>query len=879
MTVYDSLYINLKIQGYYYLGNIANNDKIFICLKENMHKLKLFFSWQSDTKDNHKIIGNSLMNACNEIRAEKVYDINYDESTWNRSGSPIIDSTVIEKAKDCDLFVADLTPIETSGTKDLPNPNVMYELGVAKSNLTDESILMLYTGKVEAARMPFDINHHRLSKFSDAHITEYLKLMAEHATKNPRHHSLFDESDKQLFLFSNYNINKNISSGKYLPNVFLENRSIKQHLRDFVAPYPFAKLVLERCDMIDTYHTNRNRKFRGEAPFVFDVTDFESFVAEEEIGTFYKGAKLLENYLVKKNNELFSGRDNYYLRSSKYGKLISHMQHISSKLLLITASAGQGKTNQICDLVYNVLIKRRIPFVFLNGYEIDANDIFSTFASYMLPGTNMSFDEVIKNTVTYCKYRRNPIILIIDGLNENPKPDIFCRNLAVFMEKVLQYDCVKVIMTCRSEYYKEFFTDFDAAFKERMLKMENLNEHHNKDEQRHLIQSYLQYFNIHAEFSEHVEESLCNDLLMLRIFCEANKNKSLGYVYSINKEVVFAEYYEIMKHKLVDKVFNEEHYRLEANLVDNFVMNIVQYMIEKNTVFNAPLSHLQKNLTEQENSIFNRFLDENILLRKDLTPELKGPFSRNEVVNFTYDSFRDYLISTYLLDVVEPNDYTEFEALVREYTRAGHQLREGLTPFLFVHARSSQIDNAIKLISSLDWYEEIFEMYIWDVDDLLITQDDILLVKLILASDQPVYMAKRLIFFGHWNSELYPKLNIRVLLEYLAELNDEDLANFLDRIWPQTTDGYKIYGKKKSERTLFLESIERQLSDTNFTQHKDFHNLYELLLYLVPFSDSLARKIFCEYYNKFIPIDMLKRVEAECNSDKLKSIIHQMKIK
>ena len=431
-----------------------------------MRKLKLFFSWQSDTKDNHKKISQALMNACDEIRAEGIYDIDYDESTWNRSGSPVIDSTVVEKAKKCDLFVADLTPIETSGTKDLPNPNVMYELGVAKNNLTDESILMLYTGSIEATRMPFDINHHRLSKFSNTHIAEYIRLM-------------------------------------------------------------------------------------------------------------------------------------------------------------------------------------------------------------------------------------------------------------------------------------------------------------------------------------------------LRIFCEANKNKSLGHVHSINKEVVFAEYYEIMKHKLVDKVFNEEHHRLEANHIDNFVMNIVQYMIEKNTVFNVPLSHLQKYLTEQEKSIFNRFLDENILLSKDLTPERKGPFSHNEVVNFTYDSFRDYLISTYLLDVVESNDFSRFETLVKEYTRTGHQLREGLTPFLFVHARSSQNDKAIKLISNLNWYEEIFEMYIWDIDDILITQDDILLVKSILASDQPEYMAMKLIFGGHWNSELYPKLNIRVLLEYLAELNDKDLANFLDRIWPQTADRYKIYEKRNLKGFYF----------------------------------------------------------------------------
>ena len=841
-----------------------------------MHKLKLFFSWQSDTKGNHEKIGQALQNACDDIRAEGDYDIIYDESTWNRSGSPVIDSTVVEKAKNCDIFIADLTPIATSGTKDLPNPNVMYELGVAKSNLTDNSILMLYTGNVDVARMPFDINHHRLSRFSITHITEYIRLMAENAVLHPRHHSLFDEPDKQVFLYYNHNVQKNISSGKYLPNVFLENRRIKQHLRDFVAPYPFAKLLLERCDMIDTYRTNRNRKFRHKDPFVFDVTPYKGFVAEENLGDFYKGGKLLENYLAEKNKEQFDERRAFRLETSKYGKLTSHMQHILSKLLLITTSAGQGKTNLICDLVNNVLLKRRIPFVYLNGYEIDANDIFGSFASNMLPGTNMAFDEVIQNAVTYCKYRRSPIILIIDGLNENPMPDVFSRNLVVFIEKVLQYDCVKVILTCRSEYYKEFFADFDAVFGNRMLKMENINKHYNKSEQRRLIDNYLQYFNIHAIIPEHIVEVLCNDLLLLRIFCEANKDKSIGCVHNINKEAVFAEYYEIMKHKLVDKVYNEEHYKLDASRIDTFVMRIVQYMVENNTVFNVPLSYLLQYLTEPEQRIFNRFLDENILLRKDLTPEQKGPFSRNEVVNFTYDSFRDYLISTYLLDVVESNNYSKFETLVKEYTATGHQLREGLTPFLFVHTRNTQNEKAIKLISSLDWYRNIFEFCVWDIDDALITNSDIALVKSILASDHPRYVADRLILWRRWNTKHYPTLNIHVLLGFLSELDDKDLDNFLDRAWPQSISQHYTGKEESSERNQLFEFMKGLLGNNGFTKHEDFHNLYELLLYLIPFSDSTAKDVYQEYQNQFKNIEMLERVMNECSSDVLKLTIHKM---
>ena len=76
-----------------------------------------------------------------------------------------------------------------------------------------------------------------------------------------------------------------------------------------------------------------------------------------------------------------------------------------------------------------MLIKRQIPFVYINGYEIDAENIGDSFAKIMFPETNQSFDYILGEVATYCKYKRSPIILIIDGLNENPKPDIFSRNL------------------------------------------------------------------------------------------------------------------------------------------------------------------------------------------------------------------------------------------------------------------------------------------------------------------------------------------------------------------------------------------------------------------------------------------------------------------
>ena len=333
-----------------------------------MYKLTLFFSWQSDTPGNHRIIKNALIKACDTIRNEGTYDIAYDESTWNESGSPVIEKTVNDKAKSCDIFVADVTPVGTIGKKDLPNPNVMFELGISKGHHIDNVILMLYTGDVKAEKMPFDINHHRLTKFSEKNITEFVRMMAEIAANNPRHISVFDTNDR--FLFYDRNIRKNIDSGKYLPDVFLDERVLKQHLRDFVAPYHFCKLVLDRCEMFDTFHTNKILAIWGKPRFHFDINEYKDCVAQESIADFYAKANNLKDYLRSEYETLYNYHLYNCLEYRKYETEYEHLKFITGKLLLITSSAGQGKTNLVCDLADNV---------FSQGHQVRRGIVSSHF--------------------------------------------------------------------------------------------------------------------------------------------------------------------------------------------------------------------------------------------------------------------------------------------------------------------------------------------------------------------------------------------------------------------------------------------------------------------------------------------------------------------
>ena len=839
-----------------------------------MYKLTLFFSWQSDTPGNHRLIREGLIKACDEIRIEGVYDIMYDESTWDKSGSPVIEKTVNDKAKSCDIFVADVTPVATIGKKDLPNPNVMFELGISKGHHIDDVILMLYTGDVEAEKMPFDINHNRLTKFSGKNITEFLRMMAEKAVANPRHLSIFDKNDR--FLFYDRNVRKNIDSGKYLPDVFLDERVLKQHLRDFVAPYHFCKLVLDRCEMFDTSHTNKILAIWGKPRFHFDINEYKDCVAQESIADFYVKANNLKGYLRSKHELLYSYNLYNCLEYRKYETEHDHLKFITGKLLLITSSAGQGKTNLICDLADNVLIRRQIPFVYINGYEIDAENIGDSFAKIMYPEAKYSFDYILNEIATYCRYKRSPIILMIDGLNENPKPDIFSRNLELFLDAVLQYDCVKVIMTCRTEYYKECFASLDKYFQNQILRIENLNQELSSEKETQLLYNYINYFRISVSFTDNVEEQLCNNLLLLRIFCEANRGKTLGRVSNINREELFSEYYASLVKELKEKVYKENHYKLEDYKIHSFVQKIVEYMIDNDTFFNVPLSNIMKGLSETEEEIFNRFLDENIIFRKDLAPRAKGAFTRKEVVNFTYDAFRDYLLASYLLDIVAKTDINKFEILVSRYTASGHQLKEGITPFLFVHARNNMYTEAEVIFSKMEWYEDIYIKNIWDIDESQIRGIDIEHIKKLLTTDKKAYVVSHLIHYGRWNSKLFQKLNINILLEFLSSLNDDELAKFFNSILPETISQSTYNRANKSPRELFVKDLEQVLEDKMITSQEDFHNLFEFLLFMVGCSKNYVFGSYKRYLLNYRNSEQLNRIFKNTNSERLKNVISKL---
>lgn len=121
-------------------------------------------------------------------------------------------------------------------------------------------------------------------------------------------------------------------------------------------------------------------------------------------------------------------------------------------------------------------------------------------------------------------------------------------------------------------------------------------------------------------------------------------------------------------------------------------------------------------------------------------------------------------------------------------------------------------------------------------------------------------------------------LNIRLLLNHLATLDDNALSEFMEKVWPQKVINYYGRDKEKSERWYMINSLEELLDDVKFTQHNDSHNLFELLLYLCGCSESYAQEVYVKYIKKFRNALQLEAVQKTTQSNSLVVLIEKLKL-
>lgn len=132
--------------------------------------MKIFYSWQNDLPHNQNryFIEECIKQAASYFKDTERVDVDRDtKGIW---GSPDIIQTILSKIDESDLFIADISIINTdagNSAKKAPNPNVMFELGYAACKLGWDRIICLFNSDFgEPGDLPFDINHQRITQYS-----------------------------------------------------------------------------------------------------------------------------------------------------------------------------------------------------------------------------------------------------------------------------------------------------------------------------------------------------------------------------------------------------------------------------------------------------------------------------------------------------------------------------------------------------------------------------------------------------------------------------------------------------------------------------------------------------------------------------------------
>lgn len=209
-----------------------------------MKPIFVFYSWQSDVPKSRDIIKNSLGSTIEKLRSKLGCEILMDESTRDVSGAPSINRTIFEKIDKCDVFICDVTPVAKFEEKEIPNPNVMTELGYALARVGENRVVFVaMSGDWNHNHMPFDIRNRRIGTFKsekncilDFEIESAVKYSIEHRKEEQIKELKDYVAQNEIISFSEMLIN--------MTNSLIEK--VQEHPVSFQEPTP--TLFNERYD-------------------------------------------------------------------------------------------------------------------------------------------------------------------------------------------------------------------------------------------------------------------------------------------------------------------------------------------------------------------------------------------------------------------------------------------------------------------------------------------------------------------------------------------------------------------------------------------------------------------------------------------------------
>ena len=659
--------------------------------------------------------------------------------------------------------------------------------------------------------------------------------------------STIDALQKQVWR----QLKKQISSGKYLQDTFIETGDHKDYLRFICDSLFYSKLYLEEIAVLDFRHLNRLLAAKAEPAFTFSIADFEERVGQldhSNVASFFSELSDLLDQKRKEITELPLSSNDKSSFEYKFTDPAKTADLFQSRIALITESAGQGKTNFLCDFVENFLLKRAIPAVFLTGTDIRPDNIRASILSKVFPDSEgLSFSDMLQQLNKTCKDQKKFFVIIIDGLNENVNPSLFSKNLESFITEMLEYDFIRIVLSCRTEYYQKNFRNLEKAeVKDDLFILPSLLRHHQDRDpvNEKLFHTYFRYFKVaYKSVGNKVFNQLSRNFLLLRIFCETYQGHEFDRIDNIYKEELFENYFTLKCNEINKRFQDNDDFLVKGNFdIRNFITDTITWMIQNKTYVNVPLDSILKN--DDNRNVYVRFLDENILVRRDIQTSSAGLFAETELVNFTFDEFRDFLLSRYMMNEMYNRSEAEFESFLTGQLNEKSPILEGCSTFLFYVSRKKGDPKLHEIISRQWWYPSVFSDCIFNVKDDEITAADKDSLKNYFLNESKDNRDIIFSLITRFDTHVYKSLNLDFLFDMLLELEEETYNKMFSSYF--TTSEWDH--DRINQKALIKQLADILEKDQLIDQHPEYHKAFEMLLYMFDLKDNWEIQNLYERY-------------------------------
>lgn len=700
-------------------------------------------------------------------------------------------------------------------------------------------------------------------------------------------HLHFREEFEKFVAFGKSKLEVEKATKKYIPSIFVETSDAKEYVRYFANPLFFYRKTDEKISSINTSYLNSCLTSASIPSINFDALALANSTKPTSLPELkLRNAVQLQGLdQLLKLVEPFSyhGR-----RESRYEPDGTHdgawdifrvrIQNASStlyraseestefiklteaKIFLVTGMAGQGKTNFLCDLIENQFARFAIPSIFIPARNLNAYAAPDRIFRFLIDNRYApkvdhihGFFEILNQIAAE---NQKPFIIAIDGINEVTQLSEFNDELKSFLNALCQYEYLKTIITCRSEFFEQrFSTMLHEPFAQSIHHVKDLRSKMSRSNKKQLLFNYFRHFSIGLALGPKARGFLQNDMLLLRIFCENRAGQQHGFIPAIYKGDLFEEY---LRMKIND--FPREL----RPLVLPTLYKMVGRMLEKDEYATQPI----KNLSVEEARVLDRLIADDIILRREV-PGTGLALADEENISFTYDELRDFLIAHYIVADLSSRDEKLLEALFERLPTL--PIYEGVFRYSYILSRKFSSSRVLLLCESSPQFIRHYAKNLSIIPPELQTPEDITRVNQILSSSDTldeIVIVVNFLLHARQSTEL---LNIKILTDHINSLDDESCKRFFSILYSDFPGDYRNAWRDKVDAQFRDLPVQKE---TGLLAISDNVLLY--LLQLSGFAGREAREAFYGHMQKLVKAGRGREVSDAAKLAKSANIIRSV---